>query len=889
MTNEQQTAVSGYARLKQFFARPRVRSVSLYLGTILVGMLIVGSLFDLRKSVRSYPYDYLGDSLFYHLMVKGVIDHGWYLTNPSLGAPGGLDMRDVPSSDNNFHMLLVKLLSLRTNNYPSVLNNFFLLTFPLTIVAMLYALRRLGVSWLAGIWATLLFTMLPYHFTRGEQHLFLAAYWQIPLLGLVLIWICRGELQTEAWSSRRMLGVLALCVLLGSSGYYYAFFACFFLLMAGLIAALQQRRVSAFAVPVVLIAVISLFVVLNLMPSIIHMWRLGSVQVVQRVAAEAEAYGLRIGQLLMPVRWHRVQALWDLKVAYNMRIFITENDDATLGLIGAGGFLGLLWWFFFNKPAVREMNEPGARGVFNHLSVLNLSAVLLGTIGGFGSLVAFFGLPQIRAYTRLSIFIACFVFFALALWLDGVRERRVRTQRQQWIFAGLLVGTLVIGLLDQITPMFIPDYVKFKKDFESDRVFVQQVEAKLQPDAMIFQLPAVSFPENPKFARMNDYDLLRGYLHSKSLRWSYGTIKGREGDVWMRDVALKPTAIMVETLAWSGFSGVYVDRFGYADNGAKLEGELSRLLGGTSVVSPDQRLTFFDLRPYQQRLLVSVSENEQAARREAALHPPTAIWQKGFSDFEGSADDNWRWGGAEARAVLVNRTGQDKPVNLEMTLAVDNGGTLEMSSPFFSERLTLDKGGKKFAKSFTLPPGEHFVYFKSDGKRVLSPSDFRELVFRVRNFKLLPAEAAAPAPLAAVWQADCYDLERNAEETWHWCGAQGQAKLINRTAQPALVNLEMNLAVDNGGTLEMTSPFFRERLKLDKVGTKYAKSFTLPPGEHVIQFKSDGKRIVAPNETRELVFRVKNFKLEAAQVGAEQPAAPQPSATPKAMTKAAGR
>lgn len=376
MTNEQQTELSTSARLKQFLARPRVRSVSLYLGTILIGMLIVGSLFDLRKSVRSYPYDYLGDSLFYHLMVKSVIDHGWYLTNPSLGAPGVLDMRDVPSSDNNFHMLLVKLLSLRTSNYPSVLNNFFLLTFPLTILAMLYALRRLGGSWPVSIWATLLFTMLPYHFTRGEQHLFLASYWQIPLLTLVLLWICRGELLTVRWGEPRMWGVLALCVLLGSSGYYYAFFACFFLLMAGLIAALQQRRAGAFVVPVVLIAVISLLVVLNLLPSIIHMWRFGSVQVVQRVAAEAEAYGLRIGQLLMPVRWHRVPALWDLKVAYNMRIFITENDDATLGLVGAGGFLGLLWWFFFNKPAVREMNEPGARGVFNHLSVLNLSAVL---------------------------------------------------------------------------------------------------------------------------------------------------------------------------------------------------------------------------------------------------------------------------------------------------------------------------------------------------------------------------------------------------------------------------------------------------------------------------------------------------------------------------------
>jgi hypothetical protein len=225
MINEQGIKPSSGGWLKQLFARPferpGVRSAALYLGTVLIGVLIVASLFDLRKSVRGYPYDYLGDTLFYHSMVKGVIDHGWYLTNPSLGAPGVLDMRDVPSSDNNFHMVLVKLLALRNKHYPGVLNNFFLLTFPLTIIAALYALRRLGVSWTVSSWAALLFTMLPYHFTRGEQHLFLAAYWQIPLLVLVLLWICRAELwtfeQTQRWPrvnwrDRRLLGALALCV-----------------------------------------------------------------------------------------------------------------------------------------------------------------------------------------------------------------------------------------------------------------------------------------------------------------------------------------------------------------------------------------------------------------------------------------------------------------------------------------------------------------------------------------------------------------------------------------------------------------------------------------------------------------------------------------------------
>jgi hypothetical protein len=92
--------------------------------------------------------------------------------------------------------------------------------------------------------------------------------------------------------------------------------------------------------------------------------------------------------------------------------------------------------------------------------------------------------------------------------------------------------------------------------------------------------------------------------------------------------------------------------------------------------------------------------------------------------------------------------------------------------------------------------------------------------------------------------------------------------------------------VDNGGTLEMNSPFFKERLKLDKVGTRFVKSFSLPPGEHIINFKSDGQRVAAPNDNRELVFRVRNFKLTPAPATPE-PAA-QPAPTPAEKTKAAG-
>ena len=72
-------------------------------------------------------------------------------------------------------------------------------------------------------------------------------------------------------------------------------------------------------------------------------------------------------------------------------------------------------------------------------------------------------------------------------------------------------------------------------------------------------------------------------------------MKGREGDTWQQQVATQPLRELVETLVRSGFSGIYVDRFGYADQAAELEAKLSVLVGTKPIEAANQRLVFFSL------------------------------------------------------------------------------------------------------------------------------------------------------------------------------------------------------------------------------------------------------------------------------------------------------
>ena len=65
---------------------------------------------------------------------------------------------------------------------------------------------------------------------------------------------------------------------------------------------------------------------------------------------------------------------------------------------------------------------------------------------------------------------------------------------------------------------------------------------------MVFQLPFVGFPIDKGPGRMVPYDHVRGYLHTRTVKWSYGAISGRETNLWQQNVSLFPPQDMVDIL-----------------------------------------------------------------------------------------------------------------------------------------------------------------------------------------------------------------------------------------------------------------------------------------------------------------------------------------------------
>jgi phosphoglycerol transferase len=527
------------------------------------------------------PFTYFVDSLFYSVAMKGTIEHGWWVHNESLGAPERLHFEAYPAMENT-HFALIKLLSLFTSDHARLLNLFYLLTFPLTAIASFYVLRSFKFSFGPALVVSLLYAFLPYHFFQS-YHLTMAAYYLVPLMVLVLVWICLEE----RLKGRKAIASIVICIIAGSGGVYYPYFFCFLLLVAGAFSWWNRRNVAPLVAALVLSGVVAGTIVVNHLPTIIYQRTHGSSSMGNRSVGDAETMGLKLTQLLLPIGGHRNENFAALKYRYNLGPLINENDTSSLGVVGSIGFLVLIG-ALFSKRQLPELIEA--------LSRLNMAAFLLGTIGGVGVLFALLVSPQIRAYTRISVFIAFFSLIVIAWLLDSLFKRLPSPPLRIVYYVGLAV-VLTLGVLDQTGTsfFFIPEYEKTKREYESDADFVSRVEASLPPHAMVFQLPYMPFPESPPLYQMRPYEHYKAYLHSKTLRWSYGAPLGDKEDRWQQAVGAQPAPELVNSVRAAGFSGIYLNLDGYEDRGAKLKSELTAALGVQPIVNREGNLVFFKL------------------------------------------------------------------------------------------------------------------------------------------------------------------------------------------------------------------------------------------------------------------------------------------------------
>lgn len=744
-----------------------------YAGTMLLAALLVAAGYRLDRADLGAPFYYDLDSLLILPMVKSTVEQGTHWRNERMGYPGVQELHDFPVID-HLHFAIIKIIGLVVTNVFVLYNLYYLLTYPLTALTAMAAFRHLRLTLPAAAVGGILYAFLPYHVLRWEHHYFLSAYWVVPLSCLPVLGLCRGDFPffrreaTRGWKFYPFdwhgAWLIVLAALTASAGAYYAFFACMLYTVAGVYGWVVNRTWKAIAASALLTGAVVTFGILNHLPTFLHVSENGRNSVAQRYAIEADIYGLKIAHLILPVDAHNLTYLGKIKSSYNAfgRPLENENASATLGAVGTIGFLLLVGLLLL---PVRKRWPYGA------LSSLTGFILLMSLVGGFGGVFNLLMFDQIRCYNRISVFLAFFCLFAVLWPVD--RFLLMRTGWARRLRYPALVGLTILGITDQTpTPWFQGGIVRLldahAQRFRTDQRFFGRIEEIMPEGAKIFNLPYMPYPEEEPLNDMNTYEHARGFLHTRTLLWSYGAMKNRLADRWYESVATGTPDEILRRVVVRGFDGIFIDKRGYpfgseGDKGeAMIVGirhwaERNGQLKLPMIVHEDGLQVFLDVRPYRQ-WLQSQDPHQFAAWERDEREWATITWLYGFmSNQPYGMRDRIRWASTSAIVRIENPSDRPRAFMFAATFGVDStegpfriqidGGGLaqvnrEDGPGLWTDDFTIEREegdwaqkdyGIRKAYLIQVPPGGHIVRFRCEPPFRYMPDDRRPRCYYLKD------------------------------------------------------------------------------------------------------------------------------------------------------------
>lgn len=684
------------------------------------------------------PFVHAGDAMPHLALLETVGWTGTPAPSTTLGAPHGVDWADMPTGADRLHLIVLRALRALAGGDVVVATNVYLLVAIVASgLAAFVVLRRLRCSPLASGVAAAIFAVAPAQFARaGVGHLFLANYAAVPLAVWLTLW-ASGALEptdTRSPGRRRWIAPTLGVVVLGSAGVYYALFGAVAIASVGLLRAARTgsmaealRRARR---PLLTAGGTVVVVVANVAGEAAR--RGGDAGV--RVPLDSDAYGLRVAQMLVPVRDHRIGALADWADGA-FRVAAPGDRGAALGAASLVGLVAVLGWCLrrIGRPGsagptgLLDSGVPGRSGVLSRLGALVVSVVAFAAVGGLGMVVATLGLTQVRAWSRMAIFVGFVGVVGLAMLLDGIARRWRPSSMLQVTGAVALVA---FALFDQWGSSTLPPPSHGAERWAADYELADDLRNQLGDGAMVFQLPVGTYPAELPLGSIGANDLLGPAVASQgSLRWSVGAMSGRGGD-WQRSLAAQEPGTMIEELAAAGFGAVAVDRRAFDDEGEQIEEALRDRLGPPSFVTGDGTRAWYDLRPLR-RDLVERDGDATVAERGAAAVRPLGVVVEGSPGVRSTRDARARHLGPVAAVVVTDESagsaGADPtaPVTVRFTLTGAAGSSVRWSVPG-GDTGTLGMTGEPVELAAQLvpsPDGVARLELRTDAPPLPSPVD----------------------------------------------------------------------------------------------------------------------------------------------------------------------
>ena len=592
MKNTEKTAVSKKHSFNLGKYKNEYISLAAITAAVTVLLVYVLQLWNMDINV---PISYAGGDDFSLLTnAKTMTEQAWNLTADRLGTPYVASYYDFTSSVmHNFDLLTLKIFAMITRDAGSAMNLEYFSVFYLCAFISYFVMHELKIRNVISVCGSVVFAFSSYILMRGTGHFVLTTCYFLPLSVLLCIWVYERDdvfvFNKDFFKNKRNWVAILSIILIANNGIvYYPFFTCYMLGVTAVSKLIKTGKLRYVGKAFSMIAGICVFIGIALLPVLMHILTSGgnSSAIVRGGVQESEMYGLKLVQLFLPVNSHGITPIQNLISAYNDNsMFVNENITSYIGLMGTLGFIILIAFVF-----VRKRSAFCERMAF--LAELNLGLILLGTVGGFGAIVSLVITDKIRGYNRISILIGYVCILGCCLAVNEFYTY-YHKKLKKWFLPVFCVFSLFV-VWEQNPAGYTPAYDANYAAYMIDDEFVKDIENSVDEGAYIYQLPYHEYPEGGPVNDMQDYHLYTGYIHSDTLNWSYGSMKGSGYDDWNKNVSEMDYPEMVTYLKENGFSGIYIDRRAYTEDEInELEATMTQLTGSERMISRNDHLSFF--------------------------------------------------------------------------------------------------------------------------------------------------------------------------------------------------------------------------------------------------------------------------------------------------------
>jgi hypothetical protein len=582
-------------------------------------------------------------------------------------------------------------------------------------LCFLAATRLIGALRTPSVVCSILFGIAPYAFFRNLNHLNLLFYGLLPLQTVVLVFLMRHDLRIKSRYGCGLLLVVSFVA--GLFNAYYLFWYLGFLLIAALSNLVCKNWQFAMAGLAGVGSGIGGFILQNLDTFLMrHQFGANSTAVC-RSYSDLVRLALTLPDLFLPSAhpWSWLQSLsWSIYFSKIPEIFYGESQNAYIGLVAATAFVWMM------VDGVLKIFEERTEKI-SPLFWISGGVLALGLVGGVNYLIGAFGFYLLRSTNRYSIILAAISLLFLS--------QKLSSKRLGWWRWPLVLTLLILGIWDQMPISAYKPTTEHQAEIQKylkDKEIFQRMERDLPAGAMVFQLPVHFYPEQGVVHEMGDYEHFRPYLQTEHLRFSYGTIKGRDDTWWQYEVEKMHPVLMVPELEKLGFSVILINRKAYPDQAVDFVNQMGK--AGYHPWFDEGDFIAYRLKP---------SEHPELPY----LGPFHAVFSGGFYSEEKDDGKIMRWCGKSGEIKIVppfciSRTKKvEAPAGAKFSVTVAaanpkvtiyariNGGT---------EQVLVSPGEGRKTIDFSVPAGGGDLRFRAEGPAVSFPGDRRhDIRFRV--------------------------------------------------------------------------------------------------------------------------------------------------------------